>query len=134
MAITKIQRDMSSTKVEMLEKKIKYMDESARLDMQIARSSEGHMKKQMEDLLDTMDSLIVRAPVNGVVIYKRDFNNEPPALGSNQTPMNTVLEIPDLSTMRVKVLVDEIDAGRCASAKSRASSSPRFRGWCLTAR
>jgi len=127
-AITKIQRDMARAKVEMLEKKIKYMDESARLDMQIARSTEVHTKKQMEDLLDTMDSLIVRAPVDGVVIYKRDFNNEPPALGSNQTPMNTVLEIPDLSTMRVKVLVDEIDAGRVRVGQRARIVVPALQG------
>ena len=127
-AITKIQKDMARAKVEMLEKKIKYMDESARLDMQIARSTEVHTKKQMEDLLDTMDSLIVRAPVDGVVIYKRDFNNEPPALGSNQTPMNTVLEIPDLSTMRVKVLVDEIDAGRVRVGQRARIVVPALQG------
>ncbi len=112
-AITKIQRDMAQTKVEMLEKQVKLQDESSRLDMQIARSNERHFKKQMEDLLDTMDSLIVRAPMAGVVIYKRDFNNEPkPVVGADVNPMDPVLEMPDLSTMRVKVMVDEIDAGK----------------------
>ncbi|MBZ5498349.1 MAG: efflux RND transporter periplasmic adaptor subunit [Acidobacteriia bacterium] len=127
-AITKLQRDMKQTQVDMLERKIKYMDESARLDMQIARSSEAHTKKQMEDLLDTMDSLTVRAPVAGVVIYKRDFNNEPPALGSNVTPMNPVLEIPDLSTMRVKVLVDEIDAGKVRIGQKARITVPALQG------
>jgi HlyD family secretion protein len=127
-AITKIQKDMADAKVKMLEKKITYMDESARLDMQLARSTEVHNKKQMEDLLDTMDSLIVRAPVDGVVIYKRDYNNEPPALGSNQTPMNTVLEIPDLSTMRVKVLVDEIDAGKVRIGQRARVIVPALQG------
>jgi HlyD family secretion protein len=127
-AQTKIQRDMAQTKVDMLEKKIKFMDESARIAMQIARSSEGNYKKQMENLLDTMDSLIVRAPVSGVVIYKRDFNNEPPQLGSNVTPMNPVLEIPDLSTMRVKVLVDEIDAGRVKNGQTAVITVPALQG------
>jgi HlyD family secretion protein len=127
-AITKIQQEMSKTKVEMLEKKIAFMDESARLDMKIAISSEGFMKKQMENLLDTMDSLIVRAPVSGVVIYKRDYNNEPPAIGAQVTPMNTVLEIPDLSTMRVKVLVDEIDAGKVQKGQKVRVIVPALQG------
>jgi len=127
-AQTKIQRDMAQTKVELLEKKIKFMDESARLAMQIARSSEGNYKKQMENLLDTMDSLIVRAPISGVVIYKRDFNNDPPQLGSNQNPMNAVLEIPNLSTMRVKVLVDEIDAGRVKIGQTTVITVPALQG------
>jgi HlyD family secretion protein len=127
-ATTKIQRDMAKIKVEMQEKKIAYMDESARLEMQIARSSEGNYKRQMENLMDTMDSLIVRAPVSGVVIYRRDYNNEPPALGSNVTPMNTVLEIPDLSTMRVKVLVDEIDAGKVRKGQTAVITVPALQG------
>jgi HlyD family secretion protein len=127
-AQTKIQRDMAKTKVESLEKKIRFMDESARIAMQIARSSEGNFKKQMENLLDTMDSLIVRAPVAGVVIYKRDYNNEPPQLGSNVTPMNPVLEIPNLSTMRVKVLVDEIDAGRVRIGQTAVITVPALQG------
>jgi HlyD family secretion protein len=127
-ATTKIQRDMAKTKVEMLEKKINYMDESSRIEMQIARSSEGNFKKQMENMLDTMDSLIVRAPVAGVVIYKRDYNNEPPQLGSSVTPMNTVLEIPNLSTMRVKVLVDEIDAGKIHVGQTAVITVPALQG------
>lgn len=127
-AITKLQKEMAKTKVEMLEKKIAYMDDSARIEMQIARSSEGNFKKQMENLMDTMDSLTVRAPVSGVVIYKRDFNNEPPQLGSNVTPMNTVLEIPNLSTMRVKVLVDEIDAGKIHNGQTAVITVPALQG------
>jgi HlyD family secretion protein len=128
-AITKIQRDMAQTKVEMLEKQVKLQDESSRLDMQIARSNEGHYKKQMEDLLDTMDSLIVRAPVSGVVIYKRDFNNEPkPVVGADVNPMDPVLEIPDLSTMRVKVMVDEIDGGKVRVGQRTRIIVPALQG------
>jgi HlyD family secretion protein len=128
-AITKIQRDMAQTRVEMLEKQVKLQDESSRLDMQIARSNEGHFKKQMEDLLDTMDSLIVRAPVAGVVIYKRDYNNEPkPVVGADVNPMDPVLEIPDLSTMRVKVMVDEIDAGKVRLGQRSRVIVPALQG------
>ncbi len=127
-AITKLQRDMAQTKVDMLEKKIKYQDESARIAMQIARSSETNFKKQMENAMDTMDSLTVRAPVAGVVIYKRDFNNEPPQLGANVTPNNTVLELPNLSTMRVKVLVDEMDAGKVRVGQTAVITVPALQG------
>ncbi len=128
-AITKIQRDMAQTKVNMLEQKVTLQDESSRLDMQIARSNEFHYKKQMEDLLDTMDSLIVRAPVAGVVIYRRDFNNEPkPVVGADLNPMDPALEIPDLSSMRVKVMVDEIDAGKVRVGQEARIIIPALQG------
>jgi len=128
-AITKIQRDMAQTRVEMLEKQVKLQDESSRLDMQISRSNEGNFKRQMEDLLDTIDSLTVRAPVAGVVIYRRDYNNEPkPVIGNDANPMDPLLEIPDLSTMRVKVLVDEIDAGKVKVGQKTRIIVPALQG------
>ena len=62
--------------------------------------------------MDAMESLTVRAPVNGVVIYKRDWNNQPREIGSNVFIMDSVLEIPDLSSIRAKVQIDEIDSGK----------------------
>ena len=110
---TRIQRDAAKVNVEFLEKKVKYVTESGQLDLQISRSNEAHYRGRMEDLMDAMDSFTVRAPVSGVVIYKRDWNNEAVEIGSYVFGMNnTVLEIPDLSSIRARVQVDEIDSGK----------------------
>jgi HlyD family secretion protein len=111
-AETQIQRDTAKGKVALLEKKVQYLSESGRLDLQISNSNQRHYKKHMDDLLDAMDALNVTAPVSGVVIYKRDWNNEPRQVGSNIFVLDTVIELPDLSTLRAKVMVDEIDAGK----------------------
>jgi multidrug efflux pump subunit AcrA (membrane-fusion protein) len=127
--IAKIQRAMAQTKVDMLQKKIKLMNESAQIQMQIDRSNLTHYRRTMEELLDTMDSLVVRAPVAGVVIYKRDFNNEPlPQPGKSFSPTNAVMELPDLSTMRVKVLVDEVDAGKVKVGQKANVTIPTLQG------
>jgi multidrug efflux pump subunit AcrA (membrane-fusion protein) len=42
--------------------------------------------------------------------------------------MNAVLEIPNLSTMRVKVLVDEIDAGRVKIGQTTVITVPALQG------
>jgi HlyD family secretion protein len=109
---TRIQRDAAKSKVDFLEKKVKYKTESAQLDVQISRSNESHYRTRMDDLMDAMDSYTVRAPVSGVVIYKRDWNNEAKQAGSNVFVMDTIMEIPDLSTMRAKIQVDELDSGK----------------------
>jgi len=109
---TRIQRDAGKEKVAFLEKKIKYKTESAQLDVQISRSNENHYRSRMDDLMDAMDLYTVRAPVSGVVIYKRDWNNEAKQAGSNVFVMDTIMEIPDLSTMRAKIQVDELDSGK----------------------
>jgi len=62
--------------------------------------------------MDGMDSYTDRAPVSGVVIYKRDWNNEAKTIGSNVFGMDAVVEIPDLSSIRARISVDEIDSGK----------------------
>jgi HlyD family secretion protein len=109
---TRINRDAARTNVQFLEKKVKYMTDSGQLDLQISRSNERHYRNRMDDLMDAMDTYTVRAPVNGVVIYKRDWNNEARQIGSNISAMDTVMEIPDLSSIRARIQVDEIDSGK----------------------
>ena len=117
-AETKLRREAARTKVQLLEKKVGYATESQRLDLQISRSNEAHYRNHMDTLLDAMDALTVSAPVSGVVIYKRDWNNEPRQVGSYVFMLDTVMEIPDLSTLRAKVLVDEVDAGKVKAGQT----------------
>jgi len=109
---TRIRRDAAKRNVESLEKKVKYVTESQQLDLQISRSNERNYRQRMDNLIDAMDSLTVRAPVSGVVIYKRNWNNEPREIGSYVSSMDTVVEIPDLSSIRAKIYVDEVDVGK----------------------
>lgn len=109
---TRIQRDAAKKNVEFLEKKLQYQEGSAQLNLQISRSNESYYRQRMDTLMDAIDSLTVRAPISGVVIYKRDWNNEPKQIGSYVFSMESVMEIPDLSTIRAKLLVDEVDAGK----------------------
>jgi len=109
---TKIQRDAAKENVKLLEQKLKLQTESGQLDLQISRSNEGYYRNRMDSLMDGMDSYTVRAPVSGVVIYKRDWNNEAKTIGSNVFGMDAVMEIPDLSTISAKLSVDEIDSGK----------------------
>jgi HlyD family secretion protein len=108
----RIQRDAAKINVDFLEKKVQYQTESGQLDLQISRSNERHYRNRMDNLMDAMDSYTVRAPVSGVVIYKRDWNNEAKEVGSNVFVMDAVMEIPDLSSIRAKVQIDEIDSGK----------------------
>jgi len=108
----RINRDASRTNVAMLEKKLDYMTESDQLQIQILRNQERNNRGRMDDLMDAMDLYTVRASVPGVVIYKRDWNNQAKEVGSNVSMQEVVMEIPDLSTMRAKMQVDELDSGK----------------------
>jgi len=108
----RIQRDAAKKNVESLEKKLQLKTESGQLDLQISRSNERYYRNRMDALQDAMDLLTVRAPVSGVVIYKRDFNGEAREIGSNIFAMDAIMEIPDLSSLRARIQIDEIDSGK----------------------
>jgi HlyD family secretion protein len=110
---TRIQRDASRKNVEYMEKKIELMTKSGQLDLQISSSNEKNYSRQMDDLMDATEACIVRAPISGVVIYKRNWNNEAMAVvGGSVTGNNPIMEIPDLSTIRARVQIDEVDSGK----------------------
>ena len=108
----RIQRDAARKNVETLERRLEYAIESDQLQLQEMRNAERVSRGRMDDLMDAMDLYTVRAPVAGVVIYKRDWNNEAKEVGSNVSAQDVVMEIPELSTLRAKIQVDEIDSGR----------------------
>jgi HlyD family secretion protein len=124
----RIQRDTARKNVELIEKKLQLKTQSGQLDLQISRSNEGHYRKRMDDLQDAMDSYTIRAPVSGVVIYKRDWNNEAKEVGSNVFFMDTIMEIPDLSTLRARVQIDEIDSGKIKTGQDASIVVDSARG------
>ena len=110
--LMRINLDTSRYNLEMLEKQFEYETESNQIQLQMARNQERVSRGRMDDLLDAMDLYTVRAPVAGVVIYKRDWNNQAKEVGSNVNMQDVVMEIPDLTTMRARIQVDELDSGK----------------------
>ena len=110
--IMRITLDTSRYNLEMLEKQFEYETESNQIQLQMARNQERVSRSRMDDLMDAMDLYTVRAPVAGVVIYKRDWNNNAKEVGSNVNMQDVVMEIPDLSSMRARIQVDELDSGK----------------------
>jgi len=108
----KIRLEMAKKNWETLERKLAYLKESGRIDLLISLSSERAYRNRMELLLDARDSLTVTSPVNGVVIYKRGWDGEAKQIGTYVFNMDTVIELPDLKTLKAKVMVDEIDANK----------------------
>lgn len=109
----RIQLDAARRNVEFLEKKLDYQTKSDQLDLQILRSNERHYRDRIDDLMDAIDSYTVRAPADGVVIYYRDQgDSEAKEIGDDVFFMETVIEMPDLTSLRARVQIDEFDSGK----------------------
>jgi multidrug efflux pump subunit AcrA (membrane-fusion protein) len=51
------------------------------------------------------------APTAGVVIFKRDYSGEKKQVGQSAWRMQTIMQIPDLATLRLEAMVEEANAG-----------------------
>jgi len=59
----------------------------------------------------------VKAPQDGIVIYKTGWRDEKKKVGELDWAGEKILELPDLSAMKAKGEVDEADADRSRSAR-----------------
>ncbi|CAM2011478.1 efflux RND transporter periplasmic adaptor subunit [Acanthopleuribacter pedis] len=66
---------------------------------------------QMEQHLALLN---VRATRDGMVVHKKNWRGKRWQVGDEAYPGATIAEIPDLTAMEVKAVVDEVDAGRVA--------------------
>jgi len=64
-----------------------------------------------------LSSLDVRAPHDGVLVFKRDYRSEPLRVGDSVWSGQPLAEIPELAEMEAEVFVLEADAGGLAPGK-----------------
>lgn len=127
----RIQRDAQRKKVEFLEEKLDYQTKSAQLDLQLLQSDERHYRDLIDELMDAMDSYTVRAPAAGVVIYKRDWDNKSKEVGDDVFFVDSVIQIPDLSSLRARVQIDEFDSGKVDVGQKATIAVDAARGQSL---
>ena len=82
--------------------------ERRQADLSIDRAEEG------------LAALVLSAPHEGVVVFRRDRRGELPRVGDTTWPGNPLAEIPDLGEMEAEVWVLEADAGGLAVGKPAA--------------
>jgi RND family efflux transporter MFP subunit len=65
-----------------------------------------------------LDALEIKAPHDGILVYKRDWRGDITRVGDTVWPGEPVGEVPDLKTMQARVYVLEADAGGLAPGLS----------------
>ncbi len=103
---------LEQKRVEMMEKKLASVRKSMALQLQLLKDAETFYQKRIDSSKKALETLQIKAPISGVVIYQPNWNNEKKQVGSNVYMAETVLSIPDLTTLMVQGQVSEVDAGR----------------------
>ena len=112
----KIRYDEAENKIETQ----KIIDKTERMKIAVKLEQSQAMVEQMKRRID---SLTLRAPISGMVVYNEIGGYGPSSVrykasvGDNVNSGATVVSIPDLSKMKVVVKLNEIDAGKLSVGK-----------------
>ena len=105
-------------KVEFLQRKLAAVKINSELQLKLLEDKKTFYEKRLKRANDAIESLNVKAPISGVVIYKTNWNNEKKQVGSDVFMLESVFSIPDLATLLVNAQVAEVDAGKVKPGQS----------------
>jgi len=82
------------------------------LDSLALRRQRGRLR--IADLEAAIGRMVVRAPLDAIVLYKTNWRDEKKKIGDSVGAWEAVLTLPDLSEMKGEGMVDEADGARVA--------------------
>jgi multidrug efflux pump subunit AcrA (membrane-fusion protein) len=100
-------------RIEFLKSKSKTQQRIARSDQQILAIERNKAQSEVSLIKQTLNSLELRAPVGGLVLYHRERREEP-QIGDQSSPGQTVIEIVNLDVLQARIYVLERDGGNLA--------------------
>lgn len=104
-------------RIEFLKSKEKAQKRIARSDQQILAIERNKAQSEVEVIKQTLNSLELRAPVDGLVLYRRD-RREDPQVGNSSYPGQVVVEIINLDVLQARIYVLERDGGNLAKGQT----------------
>ena len=87
--------------------------EKAKSDMRTNKNNVSEQRQRVTDLQTVLSKFLIKAPSDGMIIYKRDRLGAKRKVGSSVSPWdNVVATLPDMSSMLSKTYVNEIDVSK----------------------
>jgi RND family efflux transporter MFP subunit len=97
-------------RIEFLKSKGKTQQRIARSDQQILAIERNKAQSEISLIRETLSSLELLAPVDGLVLYRRD-HREDPQIGDNSHPGQVIVEVVNLDVLQARIYVLERDGG-----------------------
>ena len=104
-------------RISVLTNKGRVQKRSARADQQILAIERNKAQAEIGIARQTLDSLEIKAPREGLVIYRRERMRDP-QVGDETWPGQVLIELVDLKALQARIYVLEMDAGLLAKGKS----------------
>jgi multidrug resistance efflux pump len=108
---SQLDRDLATQRIETSDSVRGIRQDVAKVDLDLLDIERRKAGISIDRATKGLDALEIRAPHDGILIYKRDWRGEITRVGDAVWPGEPVGEIPELKTMEARVFVLEADAG-----------------------
>ena len=110
----------AKARIGVLKDKQKTQTRKARSDQQILTIDRNKAQSDLSIIQRTLDSMELRAPAGGLVLYRRDprQRDKDPQIGDSYQAGNTVAEIVNLDVLQARIYVLERDGGGLVKAQN----------------
>lgn len=112
----KINAGFAKEKINFLANKGRVQKRIARADQQILTIEKNKAQAELAIAQQTLNALELKAPKDGLVLYRRDRNREP-QVGDESQRGQVMVELVDLNALQARMYVLERDAGSLAKDK-----------------
>jgi HlyD family secretion protein len=96
----------------LLAQKLKALEQMSRAELSVFESNIAKIKLRVGQTEERQKACVVKAPIAGTLIYKVLVGNVKRKIGEQTCHHEVILQIPDLSTLRLEAMVEEAYAGR----------------------
>ena len=106
-----IDRSLADTRIESAEKNRAIKESLAKVDLDLLDIDRRKAAISVDRAKKGLEALEIRAPHDGILVYRRDWSGQSAKVGDSVWPGDPVADIPNLSTLQARVFVLEADAG-----------------------
>jgi HlyD family secretion protein len=100
------------------QKKLQFHYDNTQLNIQLSQNKIDRLTNEIKDLNKNIKQLTVTAPIAGMVLYKKNWDGEKPAVGSTTNFGQPIIEIAVIEQMQLKVQIAEPDSGKIFEGQS----------------
>lgn len=106
--------DTSKREVASIRERLTAFEQAAAAEIRLLESKHEQAQAVVTNSEAAIKAMMVTAPRDGTVVYTTDWKGDKRKVGDSCWRGQRVVEIPDLSKMKAKGEVDEVDAGKIA--------------------
>lgn len=92
--------------------KLKFHLDNKALNLKLAKGKVNRLTAEVDDFKNDIERLQVKAPIDGMVIYRSNWQGEKPAVGESVQFGQPIIELAVIEQMQLKAQIAEPDSGK----------------------